>query len=212
MKILVLPRLSYYACGRVEKIVAKCLDRALSIDMVLVCGSIQACYDMYEYLYTCSKLGVFGVDSIDSDIYETRFLKTVEGYVSGQWRAMKILDKNVCIGGIDELNRVQNMIRLLQNVPSCDLYIIVSATPIRDTKCCIQSRMLGVKMGMDIVKVFTERLIGKTVFVVCGGESICIDSSMSERVVIVSIPENLPLLMEVRLDGEISIELRSQGV
>ena len=205
MRMLIVAGASIDGCKALESFVRRCLDRRISVDAVIVCGSLQRCYDLYEYLYLCSRTSVFGVDSVDSDVYETRFLKAVEGYVSGRWVVLKVGAEKVCIGGVDELNRGQNIARLLSSIPVCSTYIVVCSTPIRDTKCFSASSMLSCRLGMDVVGIFTKAIRGRLLILGCRGRSICIDSSLEEARVL-SIPQNSAALVEVRSDGSIRIE------
>ncbi len=150
-------------------------------NVVIVCGvsSYRNLFDLWPNTY--------GLLQLEDDIYSIRFLKKRGKYISGSWQA---IETQICVGGIDSKNPLQNYERLKSTAPNwCRYALIVSIYPPKGSRCS-KVRILGKELSVGVHSLLDfSQLFSKTVILVCNNslkDEICIDNASDNLVIVAS--------------------------
>ncbi len=122
-RIAILQSISYSECNKI-------VDRVLNenIDTVFICGGIRECREAIDI-----PKNIFGIVNLEDDIYIIKLLKNRNMYIAGRWRQM---EGDVCIGGIDARNPIQNLLSLIEELPyGCRNLVLLSRYPVLESSC-----------------------------------------------------------------------------
>ena len=157
-------------------------------NVVIVCGvsSYRNLFDLWSNIY--------GLLQLEDDIYNIRFLKKRGRYISGSWQS---IETQICVGGIDSKNPLQNYERLRSTAPNwCRYALIVSIYPPKGSRCS-KVRILGKELSIGIHSLLDfSQLFSKTVILVCNNslkDEICIDNA-SDNLVIVALKKEVTVI------------------
>jgi len=125
-------------------------------DVILICG-----VSGYREVLNLDRK-VFGIPSLEDDIYIIKILKEKDSYIAGSWHQ---IEREICVGGVDSKNPFQNAERLRQKrPPECKYAIILSSYAPKHSSCSrveLMNREVGVGFAplLPLAKEFSKSLV-----------------------------------------------------
>ncbi|MCS7112137.1 MAG: hypothetical protein N3D82_04140 [Ignisphaera sp.] len=155
-RIAVIHDINYGECDKiVDKVVSE------DVDIIFICGGIRECRKIVDV-----PKNVFGIADLEDDTHIIKFLKSKGVYIAGRWKQIE----DICIGGVDAKNPIQNLSALKEKLPySCTNLILLSQYPILNTTCSsieIFKKKIAIGFATELLKGLIER-IEKMVVVSC---------------------------------------------
>ncbi|MDK6028029.1 hypothetical protein QPL79_01440 [Ignisphaera sp. 4213-co] len=144
IRIAIVQNIEYEKCRELVEALKK-----QHVDAILVCGGIGQCLSVLEV-----NKKLFGITNIDDDTHVVKALKNREAFVAGSWQ---LIEKNVCIGGVDAKNPVQNVERLERTILSqCSFAIIISYYPLKKS-ICAKAEFMGRSLSFGLKSIFKNK-------------------------------------------------------
>lgn len=198
-KIAVVQEVSYSECS---KVVDKILNE--DIDFVILCGGLEECIKIIDVPKRS-----FGIVKLEDDVYIIKLMKSRGIYISGRW---KEIEKDLCIGGIDAKNPIQNLSMVIEKPPkSCKNIVLVTHYPQLNTKCSL-IKILEKKISLGLNINFIDRLLNqieRLILICCNSalDKSCIDFTIDEKLInIVLVRHFAKLIIDFNNVNAIAIE------
>ncbi|RLG75647.1 MAG: hypothetical protein DRO12_05250 [Thermoprotei archaeon] len=190
MRFAILANISFRKCSEALKLVKE----DIRADMVLLAGGFTYCHTLAE------TVPCLGINALEDDILASKILKRHNAYVAGRWVEVS---ERVFVGGIDGVNPVQNLQRLVNSVPlKPKVLIILSRYP--PCGSCSQHKDLAQEFCMPELSELLERIPGDTSCIFVVGSFLhkrCVGSIGNCTVYVINESPQCALLIEVSIGG-----------
>ncbi len=172
-------------------------------NLVVLIGFINECNKIIQ-----ESVNIVGITDVYDDVSIIRMLKNRDSYIAGHWK--NIFD-DICIGGIDGHNPIQNLETLSSSIPEiCKNLILVSPYPIKHTLCSfINILNKKISIGINLDKFLNSISIDKYRIVYISYSSlmdrICVDK-ISDNLIHVHLGGDTPIMIKILFSNTIGIE------
>ncbi len=171
--------------------------------IVVAMGSLNECSNIIQ-----ESANIVGITDIYDDVSIIRMLKNRDSYIAGRW---KIFIDDICIGGIDGHNPMQNLEMLSRSIPgNCRNTIIVSPYPLKHTSCSfIYILNKKVPIGINPSKILKNLSMDRhrIVYISCSNlvDRICIDR-INNNFIHIHLRGGIPVLVRITFNNVIGID------
>jgi len=198
LELYIVKGVTYSRCNKIlERI------RRNSNLIVVSMGSLNECSKIIQ-----ESVNIVGIADVYDDVSIIRMLKNRDSYIAGHW---KNISSDICIGGIDGRNPIQNLEMLSNSIPEiCRNLVLVSPYPIKYTLCSFIN-ILGKKIsiGIDLSKLLEKISIDRHRIVYISYNNlidrICIDR-INDSFIHIHLGGDSPIIIKILFSSIVGIE------